>query len=198
MTNPGSGDWLRKGDKDAQPSDNVPADAQPPADRPSYDDIPPPPGPYEQTLRYETPGPPIPPPYPGQFGPPQQSFQGQPYEGQPYQGQGGYPPPSYPGYGDISRPQGQNGMAIASLCVGIAALPLSVFCGVLGLIGIVAVILGVVALNQIKQTGQDGRGLAIGGIVVGGIDILAAVIVIIFFAAVIGSVDYNSLGFTTY
>ena len=98
----------------------------------------------------------------------------------------------------MSRPSGQNGMAIASLCVGLAALPLSVFCGVLGLIGIVAVILGVVALNQIKQTGQDGRGLAIGGIVVGGIDILAAVIVIIFFAAVIGSVDYNSLGFATY
>ena len=191
MTNPGSGDWLRKGDNDAQSNDNVPADAPPPGSRPQFDDIPPPPGPYEQTLRYETPGPPIP-PYPGP--PPQQ-----PYGQQPYQGQGGYPPPAYPqGYGDIPRPAGQNGMAIASLCVGIAALPLSLFCGVLGLAGIVAVILGVVALNQIKQTGQDGRGLAIGGIVIGGIDILLAAIVIIFFAAAIGSINYNSLGVATY
>ena len=191
MTNSGSGDWLRKGDNDAQSNDNVPADAPPPGSRPQFDDIPPPPGPYEQTLRYETPGPPIP-PYPGP--PPQQ----------PYQGQGGYPPPAYPpnaypqSYGDISRPQGQNGLAIASLCVGIAGLPLSFFCGVLGLAGIVAVILGVIALNQIKQTGQDGRGLAIGGIVVGGISTLLAVILIVVFAAAIGSIDYNSLGFATY
>ena len=33
---------------------------------------------------------------------------------------------------------------------------------------IVGIILGIIALNQIKQTGQQGRGLAIAGIVVGG------------------------------
>lgn len=33
----------------------------------------------------------------------------------------------------------------------------------------VGVVLGIVSLNQIKQTGQQGRGMALAGIIVGGV-----------------------------
>ena len=56
-------------------------------------------------------------------------------------------------------------MAIASL----ASSLIGVLCGIGSIVGIV---LGVVALNQIKQTGQGGHGLAIAGIAVGGLTLL--------------------------
>ena len=77
----------------------------------------------------------------------------------------GYPPPPPGGYG-YPPPQGvgTNGMAIASLVC-------SLF-GWLCLIGpILGLIFGFIALGQIKQTGQGGRGMAIAGIVIGGIAI---------------------------
>ena len=56
-------------------------------------------------------------------------------------------------------------MAIASIvssCIG-------VLCGIGSIVGIV---LGIVAMNQIKQTREGGHGLAIAGIVVGGVTLL--------------------------
>jgi hypothetical protein len=71
----------------------------------------------------------------------------------------GYPPPPGPGQG-----VGTNGMAIASLVC-------SLF-GWLCLIGpMLGLIFGFIALGQIKQTGQGGRGMAIAGIVIGAIAI---------------------------
>ena len=52
------------------------------------------------------------------------------------------------------------------LC-GLLGIPLSFVCFVGILIPIVGAVLGVVALSQIKRTNQQGRGLAIAGIVVG-------------------------------
>ncbi|OBJ56874.1 hypothetical protein A9W94_17615 [Mycobacterium asiaticum] len=52
-----------------------------------------------------------------------------------------------------------NTLAITSLVVGI----LGVFCCVGSIVGVVC---GSVALNQIKQTGEGGHGLAVGGIVI--------------------------------
>ncbi|HWS92230.1 MAG TPA: DUF4190 domain-containing protein [Mycobacterium sp.] len=78
----------------------------------------------------------------------------------------GYPPPG-PGYPPPRR-GGTNGMAVASLVC-------SLF-GWLCLIGpILGLIFGFIALNQIKQTGQGGRGMALAGIIIGGI--LAAIII---------------------
>ncbi|MFP3963681.1 DUF4190 domain-containing protein [Actinomadura fulvescens] len=76
-----------------------------------------------------------------------------------------YPEPPYPGPGDPGplpgpashRPAGAtttNGLAIASLVTG-----------VFGCFGIISLILGAIALKQIKDRGQKGRGLAIAGIV---------------------------------
>ena len=83
---------------------------------------------------------------------------GQP-PGQPY---GAYPPaPAVSGYG-YQQASGTNGLAIASLV-------LSFFCSLAGLI------CGIIALNQIKRTGQGGRGLAIAGIVISALSIVIAI-----------------------
>lgn len=91
-----------------------------------------------------------PPPPPGDHGYP------------PASGGYGYPPPVPGGYG-YPQPAstGTNAMAIASL--------VSSLVGWMCIIGpILGLIFGFVALGQIKQTGQDGRGLAIAGIAISG------------------------------
>jgi hypothetical protein len=84
-----------------------------------------------------------------------------------YSGPGGgydqpYPDPSdYPDRaGGGGQQSGTNTLAIASLVASLI--------GVLGGIGaVVGIVLGAVALNQIKQTRQQGYGQAVTGIVVG-------------------------------
>jgi hypothetical protein len=51
---------------------------------------------------------------------------------------------------------GTNGLAIASLVLS-----------VIGCTSLIGAILGHVALSQIRRTGQQGRGLALGGVIVG-------------------------------
>ena len=77
---------------------------------------------------------------------------------------GGYgsPPPPPGGYGYQPPPQavGTNGMAIASLVC-------SLFGWVCIIGGVLGIIFGFMALGQIRQRGQGGRGMAIAGIVIG-------------------------------
>jgi len=56
-------------------------------------------------------------------------------------------------------------MAIGSLVASIVG----VCCGIGSIVGIV---LGFIAMNQIKQTGENGNGLAIAGIAVGVVTLL--------------------------
>lgn len=91
------------------------------------------------------------------------------------------PPPSYPpppgGYGyPPPQPVGTSGLAIASLVCSLFGW-LCIIGGILG------IILGVLALGQIRQSGQGGRGLAIAGIVIGGI-----VTALVIFAGILGAV----------
>ncbi len=120
----------------------------------------PPPPPYGGG--YSAPGYPPPPPgypaagpaYPPPYPPPPPEY------GAPYPG--GYGPPMAPA-------GGTNPLAIFSLvasCVGL-------LCGFGSIIGIV---LGVIAMNQIKKTGQQGRGLAVAGVAVGAISLVISVI----------------------
>lgn len=143
----------------------------------------------------------VPPQYPGQqFG--QQEYPGQQqYPGQ--QGFSGQQPgyPAYPGqmggYPGYPQPQqtGTNGLAIASLSTGIIAFPFSCipFLGYASiLIAIAAIVMGIVAMKQTKQTGQQGRGMAIAGVVLGGVYLALFVIGLIFGIAYVASNGFGS------
>jgi hypothetical protein len=75
-------------------------------------------------------------------------------------------------------------MAIASLVSSLVGL---LCCGIGPVLGIV---FGVIALNQIKQSGQSGRGMAIAGIAISGV-IIAAGIVFGIIAALLPSRDHT-------
>lgn len=65
---------------------------------------------------------------------------------------GAYPPPQYNPYG-YPGPRPTNGMAIASLICAFLFAPLGI-------------IFGHISLSQIKRTGEEGRGLAVAGLVI--------------------------------
>jgi peptidyl-prolyl cis-trans isomerase B (cyclophilin B) len=66
--------------------------------------------------------------------------------------------------------------------LAIAALVSSFFVSILG------IILGFVALNQIKTSGEQGRGLALAGIIIGFVAVGITILIIIISAAVAASV----------
>ena len=92
------------------------------------------------------------------------------YGGQPgYGAQPGYGPPGYgppPGYG---WPPPTNTLAILALVMAFVFSP-------------VGLVLGVVARRQIRETGEQGDGLALAGIIVGGIGTALAVLGFLVFA----------------
>jgi hypothetical protein len=72
-------------------------------------------------------------------------------------------------------------MAIASLVLGLVWL--------YGIGSILALVFGYVALRQIRESGQGGRGMAIAGTVLGWIGIASLVLIIIAIAGSSGSSD---------
>ncbi|MGY6023073.1 DUF4190 domain-containing protein [Streptomyces spinosirectus] len=102
--------------------------------------IPPPPGPHQPQEPQEPQG-----PYP----------QGQhpPYPRGPYGAPGPYPyQPWGQGYSPFNRPAPVNGVAIASLVLGILCF-----------VPAVGLVLGIVALAQIRKRGGRGKGMAVAG-----------------------------------
>jgi hypothetical protein len=102
------------------------------------------------------------PPPPGQYPPPPGQYPPPP---------GQYPPPAQypapPGYyptqpsaAPAAKP-GVNGFAVAALIFGICGGPL------------LAVIFGIIALRQIKRSGQRGRGMALAGLILSAIWVVA-------------------------
>lgn len=111
--------------------------------------IPPPPGPHQPEPAQG------PSPAPDPYGPPPQGQQpyGQPYGQQSYGQPYGPPYPTWgQGYSPYARPSSVNGLAVASLVLG-----------VLCCFPAVGLVLGVIALVQIRKKGQSGKGLAIAG-----------------------------------
>ena len=101
-------------------------------------------------------------------------------------------PPAYGqqpgGYGYQSTPK-TNGLAIASLVLGIA----QIFLCIIG--GILALVFGYISRRQIDESGgtQGGRGMAIAGIILGWIGIgLGIAYIVVIIIAVIVSDDDNS------
>lgn len=78
----------------------------------------------------------------------------------------GEAPPLYqpPGYQPPPQAQGTNGFAIAALVFGLLG-------------GCLALIFGPIALSQIKKTGQQGRGMAIAGMVAFGVWLVIGVLI---------------------
>ena len=64
-------------------------------------------------------------------------------------------------------------------------------------ISIVAIITGHIALSQIKKTGEQGRGLAIAGLIIGYVGLVVGIIFAIVWFAIIGAA-INSGTVTTY
>jgi len=108
---------------------------------------------------------------------------GPPGSGAP--GAGGYGPPPYlyadpptvvgpppfdaGGWSPYPMPPARkvNGLAIGAMCTSIGAIVLTLACGIGVLAAPVGAVLGHVSLSQIKQTGEDGRGMALAGIIIG-------------------------------
>ena len=121
------------------------------------------------------------PPPGGEFGPPPPGGEfNPPPHGYPPPPAGGYPPPpygyaaGYPGYG-YGQPRTTNTMAIVALVCAFVFAPLGI-------------VFGHLSLSQIKKTGEEGRGLALAGLIIGYLvtvlTVLIIVIGIVFFAAV--------------
>ena len=146
-----------------------------------------PPPDYAQPTEYPAPGAALPgyppPPYPGPAGygpppyPPPPPYGAPQYGAQtpgyppPPPGYGppptGYPAPAYSPYGPPSPKT--NSMAIASLVASLV--------GFLCWLGSIAgIVLGIVAMNQIKQTREEGHGLAVAGIAIGALSLVVGLI----------------------
>jgi Domain of unknown function (DUF4190) len=118
---------------------------------------------YGQAPQY---GQPAQPGQPAQYGPGQY---GQGQFGQPQPTQYGQYQPAYgPGGGARTNP-----LAIASLACAIGQVILGV------LVGIPAIVLGFVALKQIQERGERGRGQALWGIVLGIIGLVLTVLFVL-------------------
>ncbi|CAN5294849.1 hypothetical protein BH09ACT6_BH09ACT6_14100 [soil metagenome] len=65
---------------------------------------------------------------------------------------------------------------------------------VLSIIGftVVGIILGFVGLNQIKKTGESGRGLAIAAIVIGFIELVFGIILVIVYVAALATIGTSN------
>ena len=82
------------------------------------------------------------------------------------------PPPSTPyGYTPYAPTQGTNGLAIASMVLGIL--------WIYWIGSILAVIFGFVAMSQIKERNQGGKGMATAGLILGFIGLGTLVLVIL-------------------
>ena len=91
--------------------------------------------------------------------------------------------PMGPGGGMPPGPTGNNGLAVASMVCGILAIFPGCCCGLFGIpLSIVALVMGLVAMNQINQTQgmQSGKGMAIAGLVCGGVSIAMDIVSVAF------------------
>ncbi len=154
---------------------DAPTPPPPPAhpDAPAYGTTPPD---YPGAPAYGTTPPPYAAPPAQQYGAPQQQY------GAPQQPYGAAPQyAAAPGYGGYPAGPKYNVMAIVSFVSSLVGL------FVIPIIGqIVGIITGHISLNQLKTSGENGRGLALAGTIIGWVSLgLAILAIILIFAFVI-------------
>ncbi|HET8779503.1 MAG TPA: DUF4190 domain-containing protein [Agromyces sp.] len=103
-----------------------------------------------------------------------------------------YGEPAAPAYGQpaaYGQPSGAktNTLAIISLVASIAGIVI-----LWGIGSVVGVICGHISLSQIKKTGEQGRGMAVAGLIVGYVGIALAIIAVIIFFAIFAAVIANT------
>lgn len=137
-----------------------------------------------------TPAPaPVPPPPPESYPPPPPAYAqvvAPPYAQQnlPQQPGASYPAGAPYPYQPVATGRSTNGLAIASMVLGII--------WVYWLGSVLALIFGFIALNQIGKRNEGGRGMAIAGIVLGFIGLGVLILVIILAVAVSHTADVNN------
>ncbi len=128
--------------------------------------------------------------YPPPASAPQPAPTPPPYGQQP-PAAGGYPPPAYgtpqqqqyaaaPAYGSAYGSAKTNTLAVVSLIASIVGLVFVPFIG-----SIVGVITGHMSLSQIKQTGEQGRGMGLTGTILGWVGLAFSIIGLIILFALI-------------
>jgi hypothetical protein len=126
------------------------------------------------------------PPEDNPFAPPPEGFVPPPPPTAPAYGTPPPPPPVYgaaptyypQGYGYAAQPS-TNGSAVASLVLGIVGM---LTCGYTFFIApVLAVVLGVTARRQIRESGQQGDGMALAGIITGVIGLVISAAIVVFF-----------------
>jgi hypothetical protein len=78
-----------------------------------------------------------------------------------------------------------NPLAIAALCCSIGQVIAGPFAG------IAAIVLGAISLKQIRVSGEDGRGMAMTGLILGILGTILMVLAIVFFIAVFHDITTN-------
>jgi hypothetical protein len=110
-----------------------------------------------------------------------------------YAGYGGY---GYAAPVMVPTQQSTNGMAVASLVLSLCGL---VSCGVTSLVG---AILGHVARKQIRERGEGGDGLAMGGIIAGwiifGLALIGTALYVVFFIWLVNQASQYPQPYSTY
>ncbi|MFF0767773.1 DUF4190 domain-containing protein [Nonomuraea wenchangensis] len=106
--------------------------------------------------------------------------------GQQQYAYGQMPPSGAYGYNPYGAPppppRPTNGMAVASLVLGIVGM---ISCGLTSIVG---VILGHIALARIKRSGEEGQGMAVAGLVTSYIMVVINVLLLIWFGGMILSI----------
>ena len=92
-------------------------------------------------------------------------------------------PQFYGANNDYQQPPQSNGMAIASLILGIISIPISCCYGIGLIFGIIAIILGFVSKSKNDPVSGKLSGLALAGIICGAIGCAFSVIMIIIYIA---------------
>lgn len=138
-------------------------------------------GPKGHHLSYEPPAygsPPPPPPGGGGYGAPPPGGGG--YGGPPPGGGFGGPPPGYGG----AQPQQTSVLSIVSLVTGILGIVCCICYGAGGLFGIAALVTGFLGRKEIAESGdtKKGGGLALAGMICGGVAIALSILYWILFA----------------
>jgi hypothetical protein len=111
-------------------------------------------------------------------------------------------PTMTPGAYPVTKPGETNNLAVISLVAGIGSFFAHIIPGVGGFtVAIVAVVTGHMARNQIKQTGEQGMGMATAGMIIGyihlallGLVVIALIIAIFVFGIAVFGLTRSTSG----